>query len=76
MKEHRLLYDCRVKTAPFKGDFIRFTNPRPGRRQIKFSSPHFKLFLKQSLIEFYFENVLIQWYTLPDKATGKIKREQ
>lgn len=42
-------------------------------REMKFSStPHFKLFLKQSLIEFYIDNILIQCYTLPDKATGKI----
>ena len=42
-------------------------------RQMKFSStPHFKLFLKQSLLELYIDNILIQCYTLPDKATGEI----
>ncbi|MEJ7678177.1 MAG: hypothetical protein WKG06_10015 [Segetibacter sp.] len=42
-------------------------------REMKFSAqPHFKLFLKQSLIEFYIDDVLIQCYTLPAKSTGKI----
>ncbi len=31
MKEHRLLYGGRIRTGPFKDDFIRFRNPRPGR---------------------------------------------
>lgn len=42
-------------------------------REMKFSStPHFKLFLKQSQIELYIDNILVQCYTLPDKSTGRI----
>ncbi|MDP4213477.1 MAG: hypothetical protein Q8926_12700, partial [Bacteroidota bacterium] len=42
-------------------------------REMKFSSRgHFKLFLKQTLVEFYIDDILIQCYTLPSRATGKI----
>ncbi len=52
------------------GDFI--VNDRIDR-EMKFSpTPHFKLFVKQSLIEFYIDDILIQCYTIPNKATGKI----
>jgi len=56
-----------------KADLTGFTPEKNVDREMAFGpSPRFRLLLKHSLIEFYLNDILIECFSLPNAATGRI----
>jgi hypothetical protein len=62
-----------AELGPIQPDATGFTVEKRVDRQIAFKrNPRFRLLLKHSLLEFYLEDVLIECFSLPGRATGRI----
>ena len=59
--------------GPMRGDGSGFKCEKRVDREIDFGKqPSFRLLLKHSLLEFYLNDVLIECYSLPGRATGRV----
>ena len=59
--------------GPMRGDGAGFKREKRVDRQMDFGKkPSFRLLLKHSLLEFYLSDVLIECYSLPGRATGRV----
>ena len=68
-----LHHDGVAEFGPMQPDGSRFKCESQINRERSYGQPaKFRLLLKNSLIEFYLDDVLIQCYSLPNQATGKI----
>ena len=62
-----------VELGPIGTDGSGFKAEKKADRQIPFARPaRFRLLLKGSLLEFYLDDVLIECFSLPADATGRI----
>jgi hypothetical protein len=62
-----------AELGPLQADGTGFKAEKRVDREVPFGqSPRFRLLLKQSLIEFYLNDVLIECFSLPGQATGRI----
>ena len=62
-----------VELGTMKSDATEFKVVKSVDREIQFGRPaKFRLLLKYSLIEFYLDDVLIECYSLPKAATGRV----
>jgi hypothetical protein len=73
----------RLTNDPRPGSTTSTTSPRPGssgfkrelsaNRDMKFpDTARFRLVLKNWLLEFYLDDILLECYSLPARATGKV----
>jgi len=70
-----VLLDSRgaAELGPLQADGTGFKAEKRVDREVRFGQSHrFRLLLKQSLIEFYLNDVLIECFSLPGQATGRI----
>jgi hypothetical protein len=62
-----------TEIGPMRADGTGFTGEKKVDRQWSFGpSSRFRLLLKHSLIEFYLDDLLIECFSLPEPATGRI----
>ncbi|NQU22123.1 MAG: hypothetical protein HQ567_12640 [Candidatus Nealsonbacteria bacterium] len=62
-----------VELGTMKSDATQFKVVKAVDREMQFGRPaRFRLLLKYSLIEFYLDDVLIECYSLPATATGRV----
>jgi hypothetical protein len=62
-----------TQIGTMKGDASGFRMDSFINRQVGYgANPHFRLLLRGSLLEFYINDLLVQCYSMPDDATGRI----
>ena len=65
--------DGTAELGPIQADGTGFKAEKSVNREMPFGpSARFRLLLKDSLVEFYLDDVLIECFSLPDRATGRI----
>jgi len=62
-----------AELGPMQADGSGFSCEKQVNREVSFgNSPAFRLLLKHSLLEFYLDDILIECFSLPGNATGRI----
>jgi len=65
--------DGATELGPMQNDGSGFVCEKQVNREMSFGrSPAFRLLLKHSLLEFYLDDILIECFSLPGNATGRI----
>jgi hypothetical protein len=63
----------RAELGPIRADGSGFQAEKTVDRELSYPTPTpFRLLLKHSLLEFYLDDVLIECFSLPQQATGRI----
>jgi hypothetical protein len=62
-----------AELGPMRGDGLGCKAEKAVDREMTFGKPaRFRLLLKHSLLEFYLDDILIECFSLPQSATGRI----
>ncbi len=65
--------DGATELGPMQSDGTGFKMVKSVDREMEFGKPaRFRLLLKDSLMEFYLDDILIECFSLPGKSTGRI----
>lgn len=65
--------DGTAELGPMRADGSGFEGEKQVNREMSFgNSPAFRLLLRHSLLEFYLDDILIECFSLPASATGRI----
>ncbi len=68
-----LATDGAAELGTMQSDGTGFKAVKVVNREMEFGKPvRFRLLLKYSLIEFYLDDILIECYSLPGRATGRV----